>query len=106
MPRALLLVAGLMALGVAVASCSTTGVKQAPEKADTDASLAYAAIATTVNAYEARAGVTPAQVAGAEALKLKAWEALLIERQTYADAGTVDLTELAALAAQAKALGN
>ena len=89
-----------------LAACSTAAVKRDAERADTDASLAYAAIATSINAYEARTGVTPAQVAGAEALKLKAWEALTAERQTYALAGTADLTALTALAAQAEALGN
>src|ERR1700678_1532313 len=93
------------ACAAALAACSTISVKQTAEKADTDASLAYAAIATTLNAYEARAGVTPAQTAAAEALKLKAWEALAVERSTYALAGTVDLTALTALAAQAQALG-
>lgn len=89
-----------------LAACSTTDVKRNAERADTAASLAYAAIATSINAYEARGGVTPAQVASAEALKLKAWEALAVERQTYALAGTADLTALTALAVQAKALGN
>jgi uncharacterized OsmC-like protein len=45
----------------ALAACSTANVTQASEKADIDASLAYAAIATTINAYEARPGVTAAQ---------------------------------------------
>ena len=89
-----------------LAACATTDVKRNAERADTAASLAYAAIATSINAYEGRTGVTPAQVAGAEALKLKAWEALAVERQTYALAGTADLTALNALAAQATALGN
>lgn len=91
---------------VALSSCSTAHVEQSAEKADTEASLAYAAIATTITAYEAGAGITPAQLAHAEALKLKAWEALMLERQTYAVAGTVDLTALTALAGQAKDLGN
>jgi hypothetical protein len=102
MRRLLITVACVLPL----AACSTTNLKQDAEKSDTDASLAYAAIASTINAYEACAGVTPTQVASAEALKLKAWEALAAERQTYALAGTVDLTALTALAAQAKALGN
>lgn len=87
-------------------ACTTQSVKMGAERADTDASYAYAAIATTINAYEARAGVTPAQTANAEGLKLKAWNALMVERHTYAVAGTVDLTALTAIAAQAKALGN
>ena len=97
--------AGIIPLAL-LAGCATAGLKQGAEKADTDASLAYAAIATTINAYEARPGVTPAELANAEALKLKAWEALTVERQTYALAGTVDLTALTALAVQATALGN
>src|ERR1700678_348484 len=91
------------ACAAALAACSTISVKQTAEKADTDASLAYAAIATTLNAYEARSGVTAAQTSAAEALKLKAWQALLVERQAYAASGAVDLTTLSALAAQAQA---
>jgi hypothetical protein len=95
-----------LACAGSLAACSTTDIRRNAEKADTDASLAYAAIATTINAYEARTGVTPAQAAGAEGLKLRAWDALLLERRTYALAGTVDLTALSALAAEAKALGD
>jgi hypothetical protein len=95
-----------LACAMSLGACSTANVRQNAERADTDASLAYAAIATTIDAYEARTGVTPAQTDGAEGLKLKAWEALMVERQTYALAGTVDLTALTALAVQAKALGN
>ena len=94
------------AAGLCLSACSTPSLKMAAERGDTDASLAYAAIATSLNAYEARAGVTPAQVASAEALKLKACEALAAERQTYALAGAVDLTALTAIAAEANALGN
>ena len=96
----------MLACAGALAGCSAMDVRRNAERADTDASLAYAAIATTINAYEARAGVTPDEAAGAEGLKLKAWEALMAERRTYALAGTVDLTALAALAAEARALGN
>jgi len=96
----------LAGAGLALAGCSSLSAGQVAEKADTDACLAYAAIATTLNAYEARSGVTPAQTAAAEALKLKAWQALLVERQAYAASGTVDLTTLGALAARAQALGN
>ena len=96
----------IVACAAVLAGCSAMNAARNAERADTDASLAYAAIATTINTYEARAGVTPAQAAGAEGLKLKAWEALMVERQTYALAGTVDLTALTALAAQANALEN
>ena len=91
---------------ILLVGCSTLNVKQIAEKSDTDASLAYAAVATAVNAYEAKPGVTAAQTASAEGLKLKAWEALMIERQAYAAGQTIDLTALASLVAQAKALGN
>jgi hypothetical protein len=93
-------------IALILASCVSNNLKQGPERADTDASLAYAGIATAVAAYEARAGITPVQTASAEALKTKAWEALIAERETYALAGAVDLTRLTALAVQAKALGN
>jgi hypothetical protein len=95
-----------VACAASLAACAATDARRNAERADTAASLAYAAIATSIDAYETRTGVTPAQVASAEALKLKAWEALAAERQTYALAGTADLTALNALAAQATALGN
>jgi hypothetical protein len=91
------------ALALSLCACSTANLRHVAEKGDTDASLAYAAIATTVNAYEARPG---ADLAKGEALKLKAWEALALERQVYAATGTVDLTALTTLVAAAKALGN
>lgn len=99
-------VAFALVAALALTGCGSVPARQVAEKADTDASYAYAGIATTLNAYEARAGVTPAQVAGAEGLKMKAWQALLVERRAYALTGAVDLTALVALAAQAKALGN
>ena len=86
---------------LALAACATSMVKQDAEKADTAASDAYVAIATSLNAYE---GVAGANVAAAEGLKLKAWRALMTERQVYATAGTVDMSALAAIAAQAQAL--
>ena len=100
--RAILLAA---ASALYLSGCSATSARMTAERGDTDASLAYAAIATSLNAYEARTGVTATQVASAEALKLKAWEALAVERQTYALAGTVDLTALAAIAAEAQGPG-
>jgi hypothetical protein len=85
-----------------LSACASLKPAQLAEKADTDASLAYAAVASSVNAYE---GVAGADAAKAEALKLKAWEALMIERQAYAAGQAVDLTALTALVAQAQALG-
>ena len=92
----------VIALVASLAACATANVKQNSEKADIDASLAYAAVAQSVNAYEAAGG----DKTKGEALKLKAWEALMLERSAYAAGQTVDLTALTALVAQAKALTN
>jgi len=76
------------------------------ERADTDASLTYAAIASGVNAYEALPTTSPAQAAPAEALKVKAWAILSQERQAYALGRTFDLSGLKALVTQASMLGH
>ena len=84
-----------------LAGCATANLKMDAEKADTEASNAYVAIATTLNAYEA---AHPDGTAQAEALKLKAWQALAAERQAYAAGQTVDLTPLTAILSDAKAM--
>lgn len=106
-----LLLAGALCLGLAAAGCNTTSGAgggtpgQALEKADTDASLIYVAIASSVNAYKALPTTTPDQVANAEAIKVKAWDALGVERKAYAAGQGVDLSALNALFAQAHNLG-
>ena len=92
----------VIAAALTLAACAHTNVAQIEEKADTDASFAYAAIATSLNAYEA---AHPAGTQAAEALKMKAWLALMVERQAYAAGKTVDLSAFTAIAAEAKALG-
>ena len=92
----------VIAVALSLAACAHTNLKQDAEKADTSANLAYVAIATTINAYET---AHPEGAKAAEALKLKAWEALLIERQAYLAGQTIDLTPFTTILAQAKALG-
>ena len=94
-----LIIIGIAALSLT--ACASTNLTQTAEKADIAASDAYVAIATSLNAYEATVG---ANVPAAEALKLKAWQALSTERQVYAAAGTVDLTALTAIAADVHSL--
>lgn len=87
---------------LSVAACSSVGTPaQVAEKADTAASDAYVAIASSLNSYEQVPG---ANVAAAEALKLKAWQALLAERQTYATTGQVVLTAITAIVADVHTL--
>ena len=97
----LALIAG--ALAISLCGCANINPGQIAEKGDTDASLAYATVATLANAYETRPG---ADVPKAEALKLKAWKALTLERQIYFATGKVDLTALNAFVLAAKNLGN
>lgn len=101
------------AIGVALALCActtTTGsspaltAAQVAEKVDTEANLAYVAIASALNAHEALPTTTPAQRAADEATKLKAWRALQSERALY-QAG-MDASQVAAsLQATLKAVG-
>jgi len=95
--RAALALCGLLALG----ACAHQSPAQIAEVADTEASDAYVGIATSLNAYEQVPG---ANVAAAEALKLKAWRALLAERQTYATTGQVVLTAITAIVADVHTL--
>ena len=91
----------VVALSLAIAGCATMNLKMDAEKGDTEASNAYVAIATTLNAYET---AHPSNVAQAEALKMRAWQALVIERQAYAAGKAVDLTPLTVILSEAKAL--
>jgi len=85
--------AGLSAPNVA------TGVStaaQTAEKADADANLLYAAIATGIKAYEALPSTTAAQRAKAESVKMKAWMDLLDVRAAYAAGKAISLIALTA----------
>jgi predicted outer membrane protein len=86
---------------LSVAGCAHQSPSQIAEVGDTEASDAYVGIATSLNAYEQVPG---ANVAAAEALKLKAWQALLAERQTYATTGQVVLTAISAIVADVHTL--
>lgn len=95
----------ILALAASLGACATSTLQSAAqinEKADTEASLVYAAIATTINGYEGLPSTTEAQKASVEAIKLKAWNDLQIERQAYAAGQTVILTALLADQALAK----
>ena len=101
----IILAAALAAFLGACASVPAT-TAQIAEKADTDASLSYAAIASSVNAYEALGTTGAVQAASAEALKLQAWNLLGQERQAYALGRTFDPAGLQALVTQATQLGH
>jgi len=105
--RHIILIATLAALP---AACVSPGAiqtaAQVAEKADTDASLAYAGIASSVNAYKALSTTTAAKAASAEALKVQAWSLLTQERQAYALGQAVDPTALRALVIQTSQLGH
>jgi hypothetical protein len=92
-------------LSISLMACANMGTpSQIAEKADTDALLAYAAIASSVNTYEKTPGLSVVQIASAESLKVQGWDALKIERNAYALGQAIDLTTLTNLATKAKAL--
>lgn len=107
-PPAAALAAGLC-LALLTAGCASTptalqGLGAAAERADTDASLAYVAIATAVNDVEALAATTPAERDRAEALKTRAYAALQAAHRAYAAGRAPDLEPLRALLREAAAL--
>jgi hypothetical protein len=105
--RHLILIVALAALPVACASPGgPESMARAAETADTDASIAYAEIASGVNAYKALPTTKPAQAATAEALKVQAWGILTQERQAYAAGRTFDPAGLRALVVQTSRLGH
>jgi len=77
------------------------GLHADAERADTDASLAYVGIASSVDAYEASPS---ADKASAEALKRKAWNALGAVHAAYAAGQSIDLKPLEDLSRQVAAL--
>lgn len=101
----LLFAAALALTGCATASGPSPAASQALEKADTDASLIYVAIAQSVDAYKALPTTTPAQAAFADTVKARAWSALGVERQAYAAGQAIDLSALNTLFATAHNLG-
>lgn len=98
--RALLIGAVALTLS-ACASTTALTVSQTLEKGDTDAALAYAAVADSVNAAEA---AHPVGVVADEALKLKAWQLYGEEHSAYLAGQSFDISGLLALVAAAKAL--
>lgn len=87
----------VMGASAPLAGCATgavPGVHAVAERADTDASLAYVAIATTVNAIEAEPTVSQDKKDQAEAIKRKAWAALGIAHQAYASGVVADISLL------------
>ena len=80
------------------------GLHADAERADTDASLAYVGIASSINAYESAPGTTAAERAAAEAIKQKAWEALGAVHAAFAAGQTIDLKPLQDLSREVTAL--
>lgn len=98
------IIPALCATGFLMAACASTTattISQGMEKVDTDAALAYAAVATSVNAAET---ARPAGMVADEALKLKAWNLFAAEHKAYLLGQSVDISALLALVTEAKAL--
>ena len=92
-----------LAFAVCLVGCATGTPRMIAEKAMIDADLTYVAIAEVSGDYETVAG---ANIAKAEAIKLKAWKALIVIRHAYAIGAAFDASPLTALLADAKALGH
>ena len=105
MMKRLVAVAGAAVLlsGCALAG-GLKGLHADAERADTDASLAYVGIASSINAYEFAPGTTAADRGAAEAIKRKAWAALGAVHAAYAAGRTIDLKPLQDLSREAAAL--
>jgi membrane carboxypeptidase/penicillin-binding protein len=97
-------IAVILAAGLVLAGCAAQALSfaQIQEKADTEAADLDAAIQSTIIAYEALPTTTPAQIAAAEKVRLKAWNDTQDIHKAYALGQVVDTTILAAdqLAAQ------
>lgn len=106
MKPTILLCAAALALMGCGAFTAPPMASQALEKADTDASLIYVAVAQSVDAYKALPTTTPAQAAFADTVKARAWSALGVERQAYAAGQAIDLSTLNTLFATAHNLGS
>ena len=70
-----------------------------------DATLAYIGLADWVAGDEARSDITPARFATDEAVRLKSWEALTVERAAWATQGPHVPGALDALADSLKPAG-
>ena len=77
-------------------------LRQDAEKADTDALLAYAATAASVNAYEATPGADRVK---AEALRASGWRLLGKAHAVYRSGAVADIADLLNLAQSAATLG-
>lgn len=86
-----------LALTLSLAACATPQLMTAAqinEKADTTAALIYAAVATSINAYEAAMSPSDPRAISAEATKLKAWNDYRVAHAAYIAGQTVIITAL------------
>ena len=85
--------------------CASLSAALAPEAVHRDATLAYIGVANWVASDESRGDITPARFAADEAIKLKSWNALTVERAAWATQGPHAPGALDALADSLKPVG-
>ena len=92
----------MVGAGSGLSACTTANVlttAQIAEQTDTDAALLYSAIAIGVNTYEAAPGVSAANSAAAEKVKVKAWEDYQTVHALYVGGTLITAAALAELQA-------
>ncbi len=85
--------------------CASLSAALTPEAVHRDATLAYIGVADWVAGDEVRNDITPARFAADEAVKLKSWNALTVERAAWATQGPHAPGALDALADSLKPAG-
>ena len=97
----------LAAVLVASSLCGCAGLSAAltPEAVHRDATLAYIGVANWVAGDEARSDITPSRFAADEAVKVKSWNGLTVERAAWATQGPHAPGALVALADSLKPAG-
>ncbi len=102
--RAALLLAAVVAAS-SLCGCASLSAALTPEAVHRNATLAYIGLADWVAGDEARSDITPARFASDEAIKLKSWDALTVERAAWATQGPHAPGALDALADSLKPAG-
>jgi hypothetical protein len=85
--------------------CASLSAALTPEAVHRNATLAYVGLADWVAGDEARGDITPARVIADEAIRLKSWNALTVERAAWATQGPHVPGALDALADSLKPAG-
>ena len=89
----------------ALCGCASLSAALAPEAVHRDATLAYIGLADWVAGDEGRSDITPSRIIADEAIKLKSWDALTVERAAWATQGPHAPGALDALADSLKPAG-